>query len=443
MQDMRDGKRKKFDPEVWLARSQRAAVVIDKEVAVIEEYGNEPNAAAQAILMNYDKYKDITEDFDMAFAAQEFLDQHLFDGKYAAWRNEIQDDNMSLLSELNDRLRFLQDSVDATVDILEYMDLDPQEERRIRGMLSSGIRELTDAIAELERRDTEDQPWLGNRDRVLVKYWTDVATPYHEGRTKIFEEEINVAKNSRDRSIAFDNLRLYDNEHFGQKHFVEGYQGVEVNMPNEMLRAWNTKPRKEKEERILSLMDKKSEWLNMFQIGVLVEASPRLVDVLMTEEEDWQVYDQVNDEIRALQEIHQAEPGLFTESQLEKREAELKAARDKWLIENGRGNEVAWRDFVPAQRLEYADLLPETIQGMMPQLHTVLDYLRAADKSPTSNLGEQSFLMYAQWLEQQYFPQHPGAEEDLAELGRAMFDEGLQSAVFARFFQGDRFGKLE
>jgi hypothetical protein len=80
---------------------------------------------------------------------------------------------------------------------------------------------------------------------------------------------------------------------------------------------------------------------------------------------------------------------------------------------------------------------------MMPQLHTVLDYLRAAEKSPTSNLGEEAFLLFKAWLTTTYFDQHPGAEEDLAELGRAMFDEGLQSAQLARLLQGDRFGKLE
>ena len=444
MADMQSGIRKRFDPEVWVARLQRAAVSIDKEVAIIDKYGNDPNAAAQRILFDYDSYLELTEEFDMAFAAQDYLDSFIYEGKYRNWREQRGNKNEGLLSELTARVRFLQNSFDATVDMLEFMDLDTQEERRIRGTLTSGVRELTRAIDELNERDTEDQPWLGHRDKVLINYWENITAPYYEGRTKIFNEQVDLAKNSRERSIAFDNLRLYDNEHLNTTHSVEGYEGIIAEMPSELHRAWNTKDPKEREERIYAIIDKKPEWLNDFQVAILLDVAPQLAEMLPVTPEDWDIYNVTNTVIRELQEAHEADPNDVTQSQLDIQVGKVKEVRDTWLLENGRGSEVLWREwFVPAQQLDFAGLLPDSLKGTLPLLNAALDALRAEDKSPTTNAGTAMFLIFKQWLETTYFPANPTAETDLAELGRAMFDETLQSAVFARLFQGDRFGKLE
>jgi hypothetical protein len=435
------GQRVAFTPEVFVARMQRAAISVDKEIAIINQYTNNPDVAAQLILMDYDGYKDVIEEFDMSYSANEFLDTFLYEGRYEAWRNEQDNDNLSVLSQTLDRLLFMQDSVDATIDLLEYMDLSPVEERRIRGILSSGIREIVQAVRDLQDRD---ETWLNERELILAKYWTEISTPYHEGRTEIFNRAITPAENSRERSIGFDELRRYDNDHMNSTHTVEGSDGNELEMPNEMLRAWNAKPAKEKEERIYAILDKKPEWLNEFQTAVLLDIAPQLESMLPTTPEDWIIYDSANDHIRALQEAHEANPEEVTESELERQVDEVKEARDKWLQENGRGNEVGWREeWVPAQKLDYADLLPPAIVGAMPMLNSLLSALEAEEKSPTTNVGEANFLVFKEWLEGQYFPQNPLAKDQISELGLSMFNEPLYSAVLARLFQGDRFGKLE
>ena len=105
---------------------------------------------------------------------------------------------------------------------------------------------------------------------------------------------------------------------------------------------------------------------------------------------------------------------------------------------------MLWRElWVPAQRLDYAAMLPESLKGTIPFLNTILESLRAEEHSPTSNAGEQAFLLFRQWLTTQYYREHPTASDDLDALGRAMFNEPLESAIMARLFQGDRFGKLE
>ena len=79
----------------------------------------------------------------------------------------------------------------------------------------------------------------------------------------------------------------------------------------------------------------------------------------------------------------------------------------------------------------------------MPVLNSIMEALRAEEKSPTTNLGDEYFLKFKLWLESTYYPQHPTARDDLKELGIIMFGEPLESAIMARLFQDDLFGKLE
>lgn len=441
--DMRTGKRKPFNPEVWIGRLQRQAISVDKEIAVLTEYGNDSDVAMQAILMDYDRYKGIVDEFDIDFDAQDFLDDLIYDGAYKRWREDVQDDNVSQLGDTLDKLRFMQDAADALVDLLEYTELSPAERRNIRGQLQSSLREIRDAVEVLVERDP-DTPWLNPRDKMLAKYWVEVETPYHEGRQDIFRNEVEAAVTGTQRSIGYDNLRLYDNEHFDQRHYVQNPGGIDVEVPNALLRGWNTKDAKEKEERIFALLAKKPEWLNHFNIQLLIATAPELETMLPVTDDDWKVYEEANNLIQNLQIFHEQNPEEVSASEVEARTAEIKEQRDEWLVLNGRGNEVGWREqWVPMQRLHFAGLLPPSLVDMMPILNSVLEALAAADKSPTTNLGTQYMLRLKLWLTSTYFPQHPTAREDLAALGLAMFDEPLESAVMARLFQDELFGKLE
>ena len=442
-EDLKEGVRKPFNGEVFVARMQRAGIAIDKEVAILSEYGNDSNLAAQQILMDYDRYTNVLEDYNMEYAAQDFLDEHLFEGRYAAWRKDIQDDNVSVLSETLEKLRFMQNAADAMVDLLQYTDLSPAERREIRGTLMSAIREIRDAVERLRDRDPE-APWLNPRDKVLANYWTEVATPYHEERQEIYGRAIETAVTGVERSIGFEELRRYDNEHFTTRHEIEGADGVTLQVPSELVRSWNNKSAGEKEERIFSLLAKKPEWLNQFSVAMLVSTAPQIESMLPVTDEDWEVYEAANNVIQNLQMFHEANPEEISASEVEAKKSEIEEERDEWLRLHGRGNEVGWREnWVPAQRLHFAGLLPESLVDMMPVLNSIMEALRAEEKSPTTNLGQEYFLKFKLWLESTYYPQHPTARDDLKELGIIMFDEPLESAIMARLFQDDLLGKLE
>ena len=440
-----EGKMVPFDSEVYFSKRMRATIAVSRDLAIVQEYGNDPNSAVQQILMDQARYDEVTEPFDMEYEAQEFLDVHMFDGRYAAWRAEQDKDSMSDLSLLKARVQSNQDSIEAVADMLQYFDLTPEEERRFTGLLRGNHGAIKDDLDELIDRNSDgDTPWLNPLELTMVKYWEEIAAPYYDARTAAFEEYITPAKTSMERSVGFERLRLVENEHYNTTHYVEGHGGEQVEVPNNLVRTWNRIPQAERQERILALMDKKPEWLNQFSLDVLVDSSPQLAQVLPTTPELMAIYDRSSMDIIRMQEDHRANPDIITESELERRVADRRERRDNELRARGRYAEIEYRDeWVPAQKLAFAGMLPESLMPILPQLNSIMATLKMQEKSPTTNMGEQYFLKFRTMLETMFFPAYPQAEIDFAELGKTMFNEPLYSAIHARLWQGDRFGKLE
>ncbi len=434
------GEREPFEPEVFMARYQRAALAVDKEIDIIAQYGIDPDAQVQAILNDYNTYKELVEPYDMRYEGLDFIDRYLFDGRYAAWRTKNVDE-LTTYDLVKFRVQQTADEIDNIVTLLEYTDLSPDEERRIRGILNSTIASHEDAIRQQADLAQGDATFLNPREQVLARYWSDVSNSYYEGRNELFAE-LPQAENATMRSVVFDAIRMYDNEWFGNNHSIEGADGESLSVPDPLTRTWNGRTQDERQERILKTIGKKPEWLNLFEMQTIINDSPQAARVLPHTIELQEVHDAAAREKYRIIEFARANPDALTGYERDQLLSQIDDRVDEILVESGRVEEYLYRQAVPIQKLEMLGLLPSSLGEVASMTNSVMAQLRAEEKSPTTELGRRHFLWLTDYLEQDLFVRNPQAQHDFDRLGLIMFDEPLRSAVYAKFLQGDYFGEL-
>ncbi len=435
--------RKPFAPEVFMYRMMAAAANVDKEIAIIDQYGNDPDVAVSAILDDWNGYQELTDGPNMKLKALDFIDAHVFEGKYAAWQEREGLDSLSTFSLVKEKLEDTRQEIDNIMTLLEYSDLDPDEERKVRGYLNTTIRTVEGAILDLRDQAADDITFQNPLEQNIASYFLEVATPYWDGRNDIFSL-LDEAETSVDRSFVFDLVRLHDNAHFTTPYSIESSVGKgRLAVPNEIVRAWNGRDQAERQERILKMIGKKPEWMNLFEANVLAAEEPDMHFRLPTTMQQLEIYDETSLRKLEIREFARLNPQQMSASQRDKQIGAWDDALEEWLVANGRGAEVEYRRAMPIVRLEMAGLLPPSVEGLMPYVNQVYEQLRAIDKSPLTEQGRVGFLQLIDWLNGDYYIRHPQAKEDMAELGLVMFDESFLSATYQRLLRGSTFGSLE
>jgi hypothetical protein len=443
VEDLENTDRKAFKPEVWQYRYMATAAAVDREVDIINAYGTDPDVAVVEILRSYEAYRGVVEPHNQKIAALDFIDEQVFNGEYAAWQTREGLDSLSQYKLVKDKLSNTRQEVENLIDLLEYSELSPDEERKIRGYLNSAIREVESAVLDLRGQSADNSAYMNPLEQNLASYFLEVATPYWDGRNQIFNE-LDGVTNSIDRSMIFDMVRMYDNNHFSSRHEIAGVlSDKRVQVPNEMVRAWNGKPQEERQERILRLVGKKPEWLNLFETNILAQEDKNMFLSLPTTQKQVEIYDQATIQKQGIKLYALENPEDMSGSERDKLIGEVDDSLEAWLLDNGRGQEVTYRQALPIERLQMAGLLPRSMESMMPFVNQVLEQLKAADKSPTSEAGRVAFLALVEWLEDRYYVLHPQAEKDLDMLGLVIYDEAIRSATYQRLLRGSLFGSLE
>ena len=431
--------REPFDAEVWMARYQRAGIAIDKQIAITTEYGIDPDLAVQKILADYGAYKALVEPFDMQYEALEFLDTHLYESRYAAWKEDNLDD-LSLYELVSADVRRTTEEVDNIEDLLQYAELTPDEERRINGILNSTVGALNDAIRRQKDLAEKDETWLNPREQVLGRYW-DLSSRYYDERSALFDT-LEFADNKTQRSLVFDAVRRYNNDWYTSNWAIEGFDGEDLLVPAPQVRAWNSKTQEERQERILKMVGKKPEWLDLFETGVLINDSPQMEDMLPSTIQKQGIYDWASEKKYEATEYRRAHPDEVSEYELQQYISELEEQVGVYLRENGRDLEYAYRKALPIQKLQMGGMLPQSLSKVSPMVNQIVEELNAIEKSPTTKEGNAAFLWLRNYMEGTLFLQNPQAEEDFDRLGIIMYEEPLRSAVYAKLLQGDFFGEL-
>ncbi len=442
VEQIESGERKAFPPEVWLARYQKASIAVDKDIAVREAYGDDVNGAAIAILNDYGSYRDLIEPFEMQYEAVDFIDEHLFEGKYGTYRNDNFDE-LSFYEEVIGAVRQTREEVDNIIDILEFTDLTPAEVSKVRGTLRSTVRNYQEKVEELRALEDENDYWRNPLEQMINRYYTEVSTPYYEARNELYDD-LQYVENTIDRGLVFDAIRDFDNDAFIKDYVIEGERGAVLRVPEPMVRTWNSYTDEERQERKIKMLGKKPEWLSLFEANVLADGGdPDLHNYLVTDEDRAADYFKLAQAKRDIAEFAFRNPEEMSEYDRDKAIRELQEEFDNFLLSNGRGAEIEFREAVPIQRLAMAGYLPPSLDEVVPWVNSIIEQLRADEESIRGKQARIEFLGLQRYLESQYFRGNPQALVDLEELGIRMFDEPLRAAIYARLFQGDFFGYLE
>ena len=433
------GDRYTFDPEVYMARYWRNGIAVDREQAIRSEYGTDPATAVQKILADPAKYRDLTEDYDSHWDAIDFIDAHLLDGKYAQHRATKLED-LSVLEELTDRSRATREEADRIQQLISYGNLDPAERRRLNGLMLGAVMDEAQALDEA-RTFADTTGYRNERERLMDTYYETVKNPYREQYSTILND-LETATNKYETSLAWEKARQLDDETYQTRHFID-YNGQQVEVPAPQTHSWNGISQQERQERMMSMLARKPEWLSMHDMDIFIRENPQAAAFFPRSPEQRVIYDWATDEKSKLREEYLSEGNNWTQSAYEKKLAEVDNELERTLREDGRTTELEFRDAVPLQKLDMLGMVPRSLEGMVPVLNQVITELRMIDKSPTTNAGYDAFRQMKQWLESDYFVANPSARGDLQNIAWAMYGTKVDSVVLARLLQGESYGELE
>jgi len=439
-EQMESGDREFFEPEVFMHRTQRQALANDRETAIIEKYGNDPDAAVQAILDDGAGYAALVDEFDMQFEAMEFLDKYLYEGRYENFRTESLDD-LTLFGAVDRDIRERRQEADNLLQILEESNsMSDTDIARVNAAYQNTLAAANEAVERREDMVERDEIWLNPREQVMDRYY-DMSDEFYKARSDYFAE-LETVEDSAQRGAVFDKIRILENEWYTTKRTIEGWSGDDVVVPPPLLRSWNRKTQGEKQTAILRMVAKKPEWLNLLEANILVAESPDFEKLIPDTAEEMDIYDRASREIDRIIERAKRFPVEISPYKRDLMIDEIEERRDQLLVARGRGAEIRYRDAVPLQQLAMGGILPASLAPILLQVNQVLAELRAQEKTPGTDVGRIAFLRLTSNWDRTFWPNNKQAKADYLSLSKTMFDEPLLDAAHERLLRGSSFGVL-
>ena len=437
--DLHQQVRLPYPPLVFLQQYARSSNSFSKEVAIVQQYGNDPVVAASRVVQNYAVYRDLLEPFDSYISTMDWADDFFYQGAFLEWRERNREDNATFISELVREAEWdIRTLEEWSVNADEVLSMDADERSEFVGKMKAIVSALRTGINDWRDRFGE-APIESPRQAALAEYFTSVGD-YYDHLADLYVR-IDEAVDSEDRSRLFDEIRNYQNTEGMAPVYVEG-----VRFPSVLEWWWNAKTADEQEAQLYRWVASKPEWLNLFAAQRLVERVPAAAQYLPTTPEQMRIYDTYN-AIRS-EYGDMFEPDAWTsllsgygQGEQNRMYGNLQDALSIMLSMEGRNAEVAFREMVPIQRLSVLGLLPQTLQAYVPKTNMILETLRAQELSPGSDMADDLFGFV--WVEMMRdINWNPRIGEDLVTLGENMWDEDTYDMIFRRLFQGEYAGEV-
>jgi hypothetical protein len=146
------GERQVYSPDVFVQRVARAEIATDREIAIINEYGDDYLTQAQAQLTDWSKWRDLTEPYSRAYEGLDWMDQTLNDGAYLDFNNRNKDDRSTFYELIRDEFNKAVENVDEVLNAVDFLGLSPDDQRQVSGILNSSTRGIRDAIKEFDEK---------------------------------------------------------------------------------------------------------------------------------------------------------------------------------------------------------------------------------------------------------------------------------------------------
>lgn len=425
--------------DVFMQRVGRAGLAMEREVALIERYGNDPVRAAIGILNDWEGYMEIVEESRTKYAGLDYFDEFANGGDYLAWKDRNRGLAPVFAEELNARFEALAEAAAEMEDVAPAQDMTIEERKEFTGILKNVARQYRD-IVQAYRDDLDDRGWQSPRERTLSWYFDSVMAPYYEKLSELYEA-VDNATDSEDRSRAFDAITEFQTE----SYLTRVFDAAGNEFPNPREWTWNKRTDEDKQQRRGKWIVGRPDWLDLQGTQELVAGNPALAEYLPTtyeELQDWKLYSQARDRIADM-----AEPtGPLGEPELTygeriKAQQNLEAQLRDRLISQGREGELLWLEMYPVERLAVAGELPDSMMEWVESATWIRNRLAVEEVGPTSTVGRQLFGQVYQALAEA-MAQDEQLRQDFYRIGELYYDEFTYDTIFARLMYGDTFGEV-
>ena len=265
------GDREPMPYDIRMQKYQRLVLQVEKEMAIVEAYGNDAYAQAQAIVADREQYNALVDEFDSRYRALD-LEDDLLDIGYDEWasRNEVltYDDYVAL--EMNDQI----EAIDTAISQIE-LDLfptDPQEAIAMAGQLKgirSGIYAMLETYNDSKYEGYEESP----RQAILNQYYEQLGT-YYDSLGDLYEK-VDAASSKSEQDAMYTKIAEFQR--------AAGYQpividGVSFASPEEY--SWASKSEQERTVILRGKSDDKIEWFTGRDIERFITDYPKSAQYL-------------------------------------------------------------------------------------------------------------------------------------------------------------------
>jgi hypothetical protein len=436
---IREGARQPYPTTVQYQKQLRLDAVASFELDVGKLAGSmDPlDQAVWAQTTGYEAFSDLNDNLGHVYQGLEWLDEpgNGGSGEYAAWLGRNTDDTLSLLDKAREEARFIRSAIDDIEAAIDLAGMSERDEQRFLGMLKSIGGGIQDFISLYDERTTDerfDQP----RDKLIIDHYAKQRELLYNERTRLYDL-LSGAETRNQRKLVFEKVRQLENEYYRTPQEITwGDRSLPV--WNDFDRRWYALQPEEKMNSYLRWLGGRPEWRNQFELTKLVEAAPQIAPYIPTTDAQFAIYDRYAD---LKQQVYDFGNRLGPDGRKQMTDTEMDLAVDELekqfeveMRRSGREKELIYHEAWPIERLLIAGMLPQSLVAVQQYVTGIKQELAAADKGPTSEMGETLFLGLKNYLETTLYKQRPDVKEAILILGEQMFNEGLLSEIYAKLF---------
>ena len=425
--------------DVLRYKIRSSMIHIEREMVLVEEYGNDPVEQARAQMANGALYREITELYDEKWRALEMEDEIVNDGAWAQYSLEVGDNYIDFAH--NEQLEIVE-ALDVAIEELNInlFPEDPQEAKRIQGKII-GIRESYKAAVDVYN-DGRYADWEVSPTQQVKNEFYEKRAIYMDKLQEQYDA-VQQANTGEELSAAYDKIARWRRQYGSEPVMIEG-----VPFPSADEYSWNNMDQEHKEAMADAKLSDKLEWLSWTDVDHIIEIYPSAEKYMPTSELVKGIFDWKNDQ-DALLALKYRIDGEFIEGANgkgsskprtdhqndinEEFDRKLRAAGEFGVLEN--------MNNYPIENFEQFGALPQALEWMVPYAVAVHRQLDAWEKSPLSNAGkQQQRWVYKLALEQ--FARQPALRDEMLTWGQRVFEESTVEGIVAQLL-GNYKGDLE
>jgi len=439
------------DPRVFLMRAYTSALSFEQgaeRTTFFQKGGNDPVTYA---LEHWDEYMTMITTQMNARDYLDFVDAEVFDGVYNEARQTAKE---SVKKDAHEVVREQQQSqrkrnlktIGQLINDIDGYGLDPEDAAEMRSALF-GLQNIIQDLADVGA--SQDQFFSRSPEEKALDTWFDAILNPHSNNLTALYEIAGKADTKYERSLAYDNIRFYENTMFKTSPLIDGRP-----VPNPYAFRLSRLVSEAKENGVhgsrlesaaVRQLALKPSWLSRSDVEVLkayVDLNGGdgrvLLEYMPDGDEEWadyNVFNSVSNRIEALR-----IEGAISDSEATKAKNALEEEFHTNLRTVNRGAEVDFQDLTPAMMLNEFGTLHSTLIAPTDWAQNFIAESQAMRDAGISGIDDLWRTEYWPAI-RGYLDNNPVANQEFKRIGGIMFKESNDRLTIARRFFLGKFGK--